>query len=45
VSRYIRDTKKKPLYHLLWAGPHEKGKVGAEYILGYGEKLAKKRLR
>lgn len=39
----IRDTQKKPLYYLLWAGPHVKGKQGAEYILGYGERLAKKR--
>ncbi|EEW26724.1 three-Cys-motif partner protein TcmP [Rhodobacter ferrooxidans] len=43
TPRLIRDTQKKPLYYLLWAGPHAKGKQGAEYILGYGEKLAKKR--
>ncbi len=43
TPRLIRDTQKKPLYHLLWAGPHAKGLQGAEYILGYGEKLAKKR--
>lgn len=43
TPRLIRDTKQKPLYHLLWAGPHAKGKQGAEYILGYGKRLAKKR--
>lgn len=43
TPRLIRDTQQKPLYHLLWAGPHAKGLQGAEYILGYGEKLAKKR--
>ena len=41
--RQIRDTNKKPLYYLVWAGPHPKGKEGAQYILGYGERLAKKR--
>lgn len=41
--RLIRNTKKSPLYYLLWAGPHPTGLKGAEYILGYGEKLAKKR--
>jgi three-Cys-motif partner protein len=41
--RLIRNTKKGPLYFLLWAGPHKMGKKGAEYILGSGEKLAKKR--
>lgn len=43
TPRLIRDTHNRPLYHLLWAGPHAKGKQGAEYILGHGEKLAKKR--
>lgn len=43
TPRLIRDTQNRPLYHLLWAGPHAKGKQGAEYILGYGEKLARKR--
>lgn len=40
--RLIRNTKNSPLYYLLWAGPHGKGLEGAEYILGHGERLAKK---
>ncbi len=42
TPRLIRNTKKSPLYYLVWAGPHLKGRKGAEYILGHGEKLAKK---
>ncbi|MFM2366283.1 MAG: hypothetical protein RIR95_891, partial [Pseudomonadota bacterium] len=42
TPRLIRNTKKSPLYYLVWAGSHSKGLQGAEYILGHGEKLAKK---
>ena len=42
TPRLIRNTKNSPLYYLIWAGPHSKGLRGAEYILGHGEKLAKK---
>lgn len=42
TPRLIRNTKNAPLYYLIWAGPHRKGLVGADYILGQGEKLAKK---
>lgn len=42
TPRLIRNTKNSPLYYLIWAGPHRKGLVGAEYVLGHGEKLAKK---
>lgn len=41
--RLIRNTKNSPLYYLVWAGPHSKGLQGADYVLGHGEKLAKKR--
>lgn len=41
--RLIRNTKNSPLYYLIWAGPHRRGLTGAEYILGHGEKLAKKK--
>lgn len=41
--RLIRDSKNRPLYYIIWAGPHSKGQQGAEYVLGHGEKLAKKR--
>ena len=37
--KLIRNTKKSPLYYLLWAGPHPKGLQGANYILGMGERL------
>jgi three-Cys-motif partner protein len=37
--RLIRNTKGTPLYYLLWAGPHEKGLQGADYILRMGERL------
>lgn len=38
--KLIRNTRKSPLYYLLWAGPHKKGLEGANYILGMGERLA-----
>jgi hypothetical protein len=30
------------LHFLIWADPHALGLKGAEYILGYGEKLARR---
>lgn len=42
TPRLIRNTKNSPLYYLIWAGPHKRGLTGAEYVLGHGEKLAKK---
>lgn len=35
--RLIRNTKGGPLYYLLWAGPHEAGLKGADYIMRMGE--------
>jgi three-Cys-motif partner protein len=35
----IRNTRKAPLYYLVWAGPHSKGLEGANYILKMGERL------
>ena len=37
--RLIRNTKRSPLYYLIWAGPNALGKKGAEYILSQGEKI------
>lgn len=37
--RLIRNTRKAPLYYLLWAGPNKLGLKGAEYILRQGEKV------
>lgn len=42
TPRLIRNRAKSPLYFLIWAGPHGLGLKGADYILGQGEKLAKK---
>ena len=39
LPRLIRNTRGMPLYYLLWAGPHEKGLRGANYILSMGERL------
>ena len=35
--RLIRNTRKAPLYYLIWAGPNRLGLKGAEHILGQGE--------
>jgi three-Cys-motif partner protein len=37
--RLIRNTKRAPLYYLIWAGPNKLGLKGAEYILRQGEKV------
>jgi three-Cys-motif partner protein len=39
VPRLICNTRNVPLYYLLWAGPHQKGREGADYILKMGEKI------
>lgn len=39
TPRLIRNTRKAPLYYLLWAGPNKLGLKGADYILSQGEKL------
>lgn len=39
--RLIRNTKKAPLYYLIWAGPNKLGLKGASYILSQGEKVNK----
>jgi three-Cys-motif partner protein len=39
--RLIRNTRKAPLYFLIWAGPNKLGLKGAEYILRQGETLKK----
>ncbi len=41
-AKLIRNTKNSPLYYLIWAGPHRRGRQGAEYILGSKSILAKK---
>jgi three-Cys-motif partner protein len=41
TARLIRNTRRTPLYYLLWAGPHKKGLEGANYILSMGERLAR----
>jgi hypothetical protein len=42
VSRaaLIRNTKGGHLYYLVWAGPHEMGLKGANYILKKGERVS-----
>lgn len=35
--RVVKNTRGVPLYHLLWAGPHQKGLQGANHILQMGE--------
>lgn len=42
TPRLIRNTKRTPLYYLIWAGPNALGLKGADYILSQGEKVAKK---
>lgn len=39
--RLIRNTKGGPLYYLLWAGPHQAGLKGADYIMRMGEQPAR----
>lgn len=39
--RLICNTRKGPLYYLIWAGPNKLGLKGAEYVLRQGEKLRK----
>jgi three-Cys-motif partner protein len=36
--RLVRNSRGSPLYYLLWAGPHQKGLQGANYILGMGNR-------
>lgn len=38
----VRNTRGVPLYYLLWAGSHEKGLQGAQYVLGMGECLPRR---
>lgn len=40
TPRLIRNTKKGPLYYLLWAGPNERGLKAADHILRQGEKVS-----
>lgn len=44
-ARLIRNTKGGHLYYLIWAGPHPKGLVGAEAILGKGDEVRVQRKR
>jgi three-Cys-motif partner protein len=41
TPRLIRNTRKTPLYFLIWAGPHKLGLKGANYILKQGEAVRK----
>ena len=41
--KLVRNTRKAPLYYLIWAGPHELGLKGASHILKQGEKIKKSR--
>jgi three-Cys-motif partner protein len=43
TPRLIKNTRGNPLYHIIWAGPHEKGLKGANYILSQGEALPGKK--
>lgn len=36
TARLISNTRGSPLYYLIWAGPHAKGKEGADHILKMG---------
>jgi three-Cys-motif partner protein len=36
----IRNTRKAPLYYLIWAGPNKLGLKGASYILKQGERIS-----
>lgn len=43
--RLIKNTRGGHLYYLIWAGPHEMGLKGAEYILRKGEPIEAPRSR
>lgn len=43
--RLVKNTRGVPLYHLLWAGPHQKGLQGANYILQMGESFQRSQRR
>ena len=45
TPRLIKNTRGVPLYYLLWAGPHPKGREGADYILKMGETQSARQLR
>jgi len=45
TPRLIRNTRKAPLYYLIWAGPNKLGKKGADHILKQGEKVKTSRTR
>jgi three-Cys-motif partner protein len=38
-ARLIKNTRGGHLYYLIWAGPHERGLKGAEYILRKGDSI------
>lgn len=40
TPRLVRNTRKSPLYYLIWAGPKKIGHGIADHILGQGEKVA-----
>ena len=40
-TRLICNTKKAPLYYLLWAGPNKLGLKSADYILRQGERVSR----
>lgn len=40
--RLIRNTRKAPLYYLIWAGPNEVGLKIARHVLKQGEKVRKR---
>ncbi len=41
TPRLIRNTRRAPLYYLVWAGPNKKGLEGTDYILTMGERLSR----
>ena len=41
TPRLVRNTRACPLYYLIWAGNHPKGRQGAEHILTMGERIGK----
>lgn len=40
-AKLICNTKKRPLYYLVWAGPHSAGLTGAKHILSKGERVGR----
>jgi three-Cys-motif partner protein len=40
-AKLICNTKKRPLYYLVWAGPHPAGLTGAKHILSKGEHVGR----